>query len=119
MSEPARPAEFGSHRAEALTDVIVHTGETRETIDPIQGRHDEHRQSGDELREAIDAVAESHLGADRDVVGAALSAISRRAIAGPSPSGGSTRWPPTSRRGRSTRSAERGCWLVRCARTGP
>lgn len=72
MSEPARPAEPGSHWAEALTEVIEHTDETREAVDPLQDRHDEHRQAGDDLQQAIDAVAESHLGAARDVIGVAL-----------------------------------------------
>lgn len=72
MSEPARPAEPGSHWAEATTDVIRHTDETREAVDPRQGAHDEHKQAGDELQQAIAAVAAKHLGAPRDVIGEAL-----------------------------------------------
>ena len=72
MAEPARPAEPGSHWAAATTDVVAPTDETREAVDPHQGRQDEHREAGDELQQAIATVADSHLGASRDVIAAAL-----------------------------------------------
>lgn len=72
MSEPARPAEPGSHWGEAVTDVIAPTDETRDAVDPHQDSHDQHRETGDDLRLAIAAVAEQHLGAARDIIAPAL-----------------------------------------------
>lgn len=72
IPEATRATEADSHWAETVTDVIAPTVETQEAVDPLQGHHDEHRQAGDELQDAIAAVAESHLGAQRDVIAVAL-----------------------------------------------
>ncbi|MEO7060410.1 MAG: hypothetical protein ABI083_11860 [Lapillicoccus sp.] len=58
--------------AEAVSDVIGSSPDTDAAVDVNQGHADAHRAAGDELQQAIAAVAQQHLGSSREIITDAL-----------------------------------------------